>query len=211
MSWTVQFNKSKTPSQKHNHSAVFQRQVKGTSPCPWEQVKKSWQSPSHCKSFRSCWVAQICALSHQEEEQIHLQKHKRQRPEQAWSETTSWNRHRSIVLKSYGDLRRNGDCPHEGKQVHRSPSSKCGCMLRQDFRFSAFKDKSVYSWLTFTAFLVSVLWCFCFRWKIVSNLLRRKWKSCSTAIRQATAMKHAETFVLKQKYTQLYQWIQSKH
>lgn len=125
-------NQKHLHKETHNHSAVFQRQVKGTSPCPWERVKKPWQSPEHCKSSRS-WLGSIalCIIS-PEIGHAHVQKHNWHCPEQAWSETASQNRLNSVILKSYGNLRRNGVCPHEGKRVHRSTFSKHRCMLRQD-------------------------------------------------------------------------------
>lgn len=43
-----------TFTNRHSHTAVFQRQVKGTSPCHWEWAKKPQQSPKHYESFRSC-------------------------------------------------------------------------------------------------------------------------------------------------------------
>lgn len=88
-------------------------------------------APNIARASGVTWVAQLCALSHQRDGQTHVQKHNCHCPEQAWSEITSQNRLRSVILTSYGNLRRNGDCPHEGKQVHRSTFSKSGCMVRQ--------------------------------------------------------------------------------
>lgn len=57
---------------------------------------------------------------------------------------------------------------------------------------TSISNVNVYSWLAF------MLWCFCLGWKLVLNTLHRKWKSCSTATKQTTGMKHVATPVLEQ-------------
>lgn len=111
-------------NQKHLHSAVFQRQVKGTSPCPWEWAKRPQQSPRHYKSFRSCLGS--TALHHLDRK---MSRFVCKRTIGTVQSKPSLNLHCKpglgmLSLRSYRNPRRNGDCPpEESTGAH---SSKCG-------------------------------------------------------------------------------------
>lgn len=92
-----------------------------------------------------------------------MQKYNWHCPEQAKSEPALQNGPRSVILRSCRSPRRNGDCP-ENQRVHRSIFIKVWhTQLRHSLRSLAFKDKAVYSRLTCTGLLASVLGCICFR------------------------------------------------
>lgn len=135
-----------------------------------------------------------------------MQKYNRHCPEQAKSEPALQNGLRSVVLRSYRSPRRNGDCP---ESKHRSTFIKVWYIPAQaQLKILSFQRQSCLLMAHVHRLFDLCAMMHLFQVKNCVKLVAQETKTLLN--RQGTGMKHVETFVLKQGYKQLHQWIQSK-